>query len=485
MAEPVALGIKPPQGISLGDMLNIARGAQAYQQAEQTNPLLLQKAQIEIQQAQKMNPLTLQKAQAETNVATGTEKPRIEQATSEAETSRINALKASYGLDESEHTAFAKILGGFAYDPRLSPEAIKKNPKGVLDVIHDMKAEGMASGIRGIRLDTITAPAMAKAMQDPSSVPQYLQNMMTRGMSPTEQRTAGIEKVEVTPTGQVVRVSPTTYGEKPQVSFEKPRGEVPANETIESDPLGNKAIVKRDTSGKIISSRPVPSGKQGVGFQSLPLGETTETVAKARAQQLAVQNAASSVQTSQFNNNKIVELADKALVGVGAETLSKLGGGYAALPFTSNATENRQILGHQLALETANLASSAGLGTDAARNLASQVSGDIQWTPEAIKTTARMNRALSTGTDMLNRGITAAVKKANNNPIAAREFQNTWSTQEQLVPTLQFIDALRNAKSDPAGAKTMIDSVGGYGSNGYKDMLQRAGNLNNLITKGQ
>ena len=467
MAEPVALGIKPPQGMSLGDMLNIARGAQAYQQEQQ------------------MNPLALQKAQAEANVATGTEKSKISQATSEAETSRINALKASYGLDESEHSAFAKILGGFAYDPRLSPENIKKNPKGVLEVIHDMKAEGRASGIRDIRLDTITAPAMAKALQDPSSVPQYLQNMMTRGMSPTEQRTAGLEKVEVTPTGQVIRVSPTTYGEKPQVSFEKPKGEAPANEAIETDTFGNKVIVKKDTSGKIISSRPVPSGEQGAGFQSLPTGETPESVKTARDQQLAIQKAAQNVQTSQFNNNKIIELSDKALVGVGAETLSKLGGGYAALPFTSNATENRQILGHQLALETANLASSAGLGTDAARGLASQVSGDINWTADAIKSTARMNRALSTGADMLNRGITSAIQKANNNPIAGRDFQNKWSTQEQLLPTLQFIDAMRNAKSDPSGAKTMIDSLGGYGSQNYKDTLKRAGNLNDLITKGQ
>jgi hypothetical protein len=75
--------------------------------------------------------------------------------------------------------------------------------------------------------------------------------------------------------------------------------------------------------------------------------------------------------------------------------------------------------------------------------------------------------------------------KANNNPIAGRDFQNKWSTQEQLLPTLQFIDAMRNAKSDPNGAKTMIDSLGGYGSQNYKDTLKRAGNLNDLITKGQ
>jgi hypothetical protein len=467
MAEPVALGVKPPQVMTLGDMVNIARGAQAYQQAEQANPLALQKAQMEIDQAQKMNPLAVSRSETE------------------LEKARIDALKAGYGLDDTEHSSFAKILGGFAYDPRLKPENIKKNPSAVMDVIHEMKAEGVASGIRNKRLDTVIAPAMAKAMQDPSSVPQYLLNMMTKGMTSAEQRSAGLEKVEVTPTGQVIRVSPTTYGEKPQVTFEKPKGEAPANETIESDPLGNKAIVKRDTSGKIISSRPVPSGEQGAGFQSLPTGETPESVKTARDQQLAIQKAAQNVQTSQFNNNKIIELSDKALVGVGAETLSKLGGGYAALPFTSNATENRQILGHQLALETANLASSAGLGTDAARGLASQVSGDINWTADAIKSTARMNRALSTGADMLNRGITSAIQKANNNPIAGRDFQNKWSTQEQLLPTLQFIDAMRNAKSDPSGAKTMIDSLGGYGSQNYKDTLKRAGNLNDLITKGQ
>ena len=42
---PVATQIKPVQGASLADMMNIARGAQAYQQAAQTNPLLLQQQQ--------------------------------------------------------------------------------------------------------------------------------------------------------------------------------------------------------------------------------------------------------------------------------------------------------------------------------------------------------------------------------------------------------------------------------------------------------
>ena len=39
---PVAAGIQPPQQMSLGDMMNIARGSQAYQQAAQINPYLAQ-----------------------------------------------------------------------------------------------------------------------------------------------------------------------------------------------------------------------------------------------------------------------------------------------------------------------------------------------------------------------------------------------------------------------------------------------------------
>ena len=42
---PAATGIKPVQGMSLGEMMNTARGSQAYQQAEQVNPLTLQQQQ--------------------------------------------------------------------------------------------------------------------------------------------------------------------------------------------------------------------------------------------------------------------------------------------------------------------------------------------------------------------------------------------------------------------------------------------------------
>jgi len=57
-----------PQGSSLGDMLNMASGIQNYQQAQQMNPLVLQRAQQEVEQARQMNPLELEKKQIENQV---------------------------------------------------------------------------------------------------------------------------------------------------------------------------------------------------------------------------------------------------------------------------------------------------------------------------------------------------------------------------------------------------------------------------------
>ena len=62
-------GFQAPKNMTLGDMLNMACAVQQYQQAQQMNPLALQKAQMEIQQAQQMNPLAVQKAQQEAQQA--------------------------------------------------------------------------------------------------------------------------------------------------------------------------------------------------------------------------------------------------------------------------------------------------------------------------------------------------------------------------------------------------------------------------------
>lgn len=68
--NPIAQNLKSPQPMSLADMLNLSRGVQEYQQAQQLNPLQIQQAQQLLrqqqqtyEQAEKINPLQVQQAE--------------------------------------------------------------------------------------------------------------------------------------------------------------------------------------------------------------------------------------------------------------------------------------------------------------------------------------------------------------------------------------------------------------------------------------
>lgn len=199
----------------------------------------------------------------------------------------------------------------------------------------------------------------------------------------------------------------------------------------------------------------------------LPPGETAET--KTQAQQIIenARKAASTVQNQQFNNNEIIKIADKVATGAGADVLAKLSGGYAAIPFTSDNAKNLNVLGHYMALQTAELAKSSGVNnTNAGQELAGQLSGTTDWTPEAIKSTARVNRALSSGTDLFNRGIQNSYAKTKS-PFTAREFQNKWS-QVADVNAIRLIDAAKNKETDPEGFNEFLVSVGAV-KNGKPD----------------
>jgi hypothetical protein len=262
---PVGTQIKPPQGMSLGEMVNMANAAQQYQQAQQMNPVQLERAQTELGRLKTLLPLEVSRATSEAgrsgieyNVAGETAGPRISQAQSAADTAATEALKAKYGLDTQQHGDFAKILGGFAYDKRLSPDSLKNNPTAAVDVMHDIIQEARASGIPEKSLSLITAPGMTIASSNRTAFPDYLQNMIRKGMSPAEQRTAGLEKVETTPSGQVIRTTPATYGNQPKVSFETPGGIAPAPSTIEIS--GIKYFVKPpQTAGGAPVLTPVPA----------------------------------------------------------------------------------------------------------------------------------------------------------------------------------------------------------------------------------
>jgi hypothetical protein len=214
----------------------------------------------------------------------------------------------------------------------------------------------------------------------------------------------------------------------------------------------------------------------------IPPGENADTLRAAQQIRITANNGAAEVPMQQFNSNQIIKLADDVITGKGVGLLTSLSGGYAALPWTSDQATNLNQLGHYMAQQTASLSKTSGLsGTDASNRLAAEMTGSLEWTAPAIKQTARVNRALSTATELFNMGIENAFKKSNGNPFSAREFQNKWSATTD-INAVRLYDALKN--NDKEAIAEVVRQAGGQNSPGYKALVDKIGKMNALI-KGQ
>lgn len=516
---------------SLSDMLNMAGSAQALQQNMQMNPLQVQQAQqtvskggIELEQAQRAN--AEQKALQQflsnpnnwqTNGRIDIDKlnsaiPSIAPLTGGEVINKFTTLgeaqtKGIEAKNKLSTTQRAIIAGPLAMlgrmginDPKVYIQelnhlkAMHKDQKDINDLI-DVEINLLSQSQEGPHISQ-SAIRGAQSLLNPSEQEsQFSQKsgLINKGGSivPTVTtpsiagstpniKVGGGEEISTTlgpnqrivPTGRVdINNQPTAYVYNADGTLQGEMTIPGVNQTQEKPPEQTKPSPPPP---------PPPPIKGGQAPARMRPGETPQTYEAANKMRMDAQNAAGQVPLQLFNNNKIIELADKAATGKGADLLANLTGGYAALPFGGDMASNLNQLGHYMALQTSTLAQSAGLNSDAGRAIAGQMSGTTEWTPDAIKKTARVNRALATATDLVNRGIQNAFNK-NNDPISARDFQNKWS-QVADVEAIQLYDAIKNGnKTD---IKYVVDSMGGPKSEKYKKALQKI-NFMNSVLKGQ
>lgn len=216
----------------------------------------------------------------------------------------------------------------------------------------------------------------------------------------------------------------------------------------------------------------------------MPAGENAATLEAATNLRLNTRQIAQQVPIQQFNSNQIIKLADEVISGKGSGTLANLTGGYAGLNGLGiggdNAT-NLQQLGHYMALQTQALSAGTGLAnTDAGRSIAGQMAGTTEWTPTAIKQTARVNRALSTGTELFSQGVENSFNRTKN-PFAAAEFQQRWSQTlgNDGINAIRLYDAIRS--KDNEAIKEVVNQAGGANSPGYQSLVNKIGQMQKLI----
>jgi hypothetical protein len=459
---PAATGIKPVQGMSLGEMMNTARGAQQYQQSAQ------------------LMPIELQRAQAEANVAQQTQDPRISSAKSlatqaeiQAKTAQVENFKAQYGLDSQQSSDMGKIFGGFAYDSRLSPEALTEEPFNGVKVMHDIIKEGRNQGIPDEKLSIITAPGMFKATTDPKGFVGYLQNMQTKGMAPSEQRAAGLEKLTPTESGQVFRQTPQIYGKKPQVTLE-----VPTN--IQSAPVQGAPVQDMPQGAAQALPLPYPVRSASVPFRPEP-AEAADLAAGtfyrnnlvSRQPLLATdkRNVEETIKQAQKINDKLYEF-------------ERQGGGLADIARKGRnlvATDEYKLLSKDLAnLQISNLrALGQGGNTVAGMDLTRVASGTDDVPPKVLINIARRAQADMTNIDMQANGAEKFKNRFGDNNMKA--YQQAWSKNADS----KIFEAMNIAKDvkDPDKRKIALDALFPTPEE-HKDFLEKYKNLKKLSETG-
>lgn len=137
----VASKIEPPKGMTLGEMLNMARGAQAYQQASQINPLALRQQQAETEYAEQAKPLKLRQEQATTKRAESTLDAEIQQKIAESQKSLVGLNTEQLKNAREQMANSSRNLLELLNKPQVTSEDIQNH---VMKTLKDANASPQA-----------------------------------------------------------------------------------------------------------------------------------------------------------------------------------------------------------------------------------------------------------------------------------------------------------------------------------------------------
>ena len=463
-ANPVPAGAQT----SMADMLNLASGVQNYQQAQQVNPLKLQAAQLELQKAQQMNPLAVRKATAETNVAEQTQDPLIAQAKAAAKQADIKTLADQYGLDSTQHKEFAKILGGFETDQRLKdPTNVKTSD--ALDIMHEIKASALASGIPSKTADILTANGMATALKDPASFSQYLNNTANATRSSAEQL-ASKPTISVTPEGTTVTVTPGTRAQAPTATIGTVGGLQPTKPEVTPESMGS--AFNPDAPERL--PHPVRNANQPYRPDPTEAADTTVGVNLRQGLLGHLNNTAEANRNLDETLSAITKLKpdsawSKGLLGTINRNISNVAG-----------SSDYQQLSKDLANLQISQIKAQGGTTDAGSALQAKANGTETYNPDVLLNIWKRTKAKQTEMLMQAPALQQFSQKYGDANVA--KFQQEWSKNAdskvfEAMNINQYV-------TDPVQKKQAIDALLGTDSKARALFLKKYDNINKLVANG-
>ena len=522
--NPVAQNIKPPATMSLADMVNLARGAQEFQQAQQLNPLAVKQQQQQLQtmqkayeQAQQMNPQLLQQATQTSRtgeIALGVEEqkdlerknmqtffadPNNFQTNGRIDLDKINAAVPKIApLTGSEYISKYSTLGEAQTQAISAKQNLTKDQRSMIaqrfSILGRLGVQDKNAYIAEMDLMKQENPdnpdlhrlldayktTWTNAMQSGPDLPGQAIAGAATLMSPQEQQAQFAPKVTTDEQGRVLTTTPSVTGGKPTVDVSIPQGL-----------QGQQGGVTTGGAGSEVAPGvrlPFPVRRPDQPYQAMPTEEKDQTAGFDYRNNLV--NAQANLAQGRRNVEEVITQANK--IGeslILPNFLAQYGFEKGGAPEKMERAV-RQFFGSEqydmLAKDLANMAitnskamGSVG-GTVAGLDMASVANGTIKVTPDVLVKIARRVQADQRNLDMQASGAQQFYQKFGDNNMKA--FQQAWganSRDTKIFEAMNVLETETNLKKMDDKFKELFPS-----EKKRKTILKQYRNLKSMAATG-
>jgi hypothetical protein len=457
----ISLAGKPMPTMTLPDMLNLARGAQAFQREREVLPELVEQARI----------------------GTGT--------------ARIGQEQAGFTLSKDQNKALMAIVGGYRNDPRIA----SGNPDAALSAIDEIKAQAVAAGISRSRVEQIGVTATNIAINNPKALAQYFDNVIQSQAGAEIQQ--GLQTPEIVEAGNQPGVfrrgrgtveplplpgsqpAPAAAPAAASAAAPSPRGVTPQdmNAPIRQAPA---PAAMAPTSGEM--SQPTterlplihPVRKAGVPFARLDEEETDRKAGSDLRNNLVQRQ--SELVTARRNLQEVVKKAGQ----LEEESLLPETGPIGAIK-RGVANWIGDPTYKQLAKDLANVqisnikAMGGSMDTVNGQNLIKMASGDETFPPSVLLDIARRADADITNLDMMATGMQRHFQKFGDNN--AKRFQQMWSANADSR-IFELMNISRDIKDPQKRQEYAEKLLGNLDETQRQDLFRKYNNVVKLSKTG-
>lgn len=465
---------------TLSDMLGNLNTLQQYQQAQQLNPLQLEKARLELERQQATQESEIEKSKSLSREQRGKEQSNITVAEQAALKAQIEARKAQYDLTGIQAEHMNDELG--ALIPNTNIQNINpKDPKSVKaakDAVIAAQDRLIGRGIDKASVESHLRPIYNLIDEKPEALGQALTNIVQRGqntaqfgqanlaptaisqgtqttLQPTSlfQPTRQTQSLQTNPApGSFVVVNNITYqvggnGVLTPVKIGAPAAAAPAAVPAagvanpRGAPLPEGTVLPPATNGipfGLPNTSPIKPNTQDMPKIPLDMPIAAGGIPQLNTQQQARYEAGVARQQATIAADKIASDSDqnirKIYENLGSATGSQVGQVARNLATSLVGNPSLNILAKNLAMQQLANESAFGAPTNAARETVQNVSGSTEIDPKALKDIADRAYATNTASHAYTAGLKAFMAKHGpyNGPIHEQNYRSEFNANYDI-----------------------------------------------------